>query len=522
MKLGAHALPCALPLQLAGHGPRHACRCAFTDPDNAFPPTFARTNTSNPPYSAHIARQARRQAPIAATATDYDDFDDWLPFPSPSEPSTPKASCYGCGVGLQVDDSLAPGFVEIERLELKRRHRQQNTLLCARCQALSNGAMIPGVADFQQLKSAADASSPSLGFNAKALATPDQLRDQLKEVRSSRALVVLLVDLLDASGSLLGRVRDLVGGNPIIAIGTKADLLPAGFDTDEVEEWLIGALAFKKISVDSVHIVSARTGDGVAQAVGALRRARLGRDVYVMGAANVGKSSFVRSLVKDMSSMRSRQYDPLAPGAAKHLPVESAMPGTTLRTIPLQVFSSGGTLYDTPGLHLHHRVPHILSPQENKELHPRKRLRGFVTPPIDQPGSETEEEPLISYSWGGLARFDVLECPPGTRLVFYGPAALRVAAMGDTEGEAFGAASVEARGGLRPVREVALPVESGAFEAVGDVAVSGVPGWVTVVAGPVRRGLKDTVRLRVWAPVGTEAYARPPLPVPLPERVFEI
>lgn len=27
-----------------------------------------------------------------------------------------------------------------------------------------------------------------------------------------------------------------------------------------------------------------------------------------------------------------------------------------------QVFASGGMLYDTPGLHLHHRVPHLLTP----------------------------------------------------------------------------------------------------------------------------------------------------------------
>lgn len=45
--------------------------------------------------------------------------------------------------------------------------------------------------------------------------------------RLPRCMVVLLVDLLDASGSFLPRVRDLVGRNPIILIGTKADLLPA-------------------------------------------------------------------------------------------------------------------------------------------------------------------------------------------------------------------------------------------------------------------------------------------------------
>ena len=375
-----------------------------------------------------------------------------------------QANCYGCGVPLQISDTQTPGYVEPEKFALKRRHRQLNQLLCARCQALSNGEMIPGVADFQQLVQIEklnvaeggqeENSSFQLktGFTAKSLVTPEQLREQLRNVRTSRALVVLLVDLLDASGSLLGRVRDLVGGNPIIVIGTKVDLLPAGTDPDQVEEWLQRALEFKRIVAESVHVVSSRTGDRVPQAVGAVRKARMGRDVYIMGAANVGKSSFVRALVKDMSSMKSRQYDPLAPQRVKHLPVESAMPGTTLKTIPLEVFSSGGTLFDTPGLHLHHRVPHMLTPEENKELHPRKRLRAHVPPsPADLgalgrqsasgggaigaavKGVNTENSsisvPIASYTWGGLARIDVISCPPETQFVFYGPAALKVQSM---------------------------------------------------------------------------------------------
>lgn len=38
---------------------------------------------------------------------------------------------------------------------------------------------------------------------------------------------------------------------------------------------------------------------------------------------------------------------------------------------------------DTPGVHLHHRLPHLLSPEELKELHPRKRLRPYY-PPLPQ------------------------------------------------------------------------------------------------------------------------------------------
>lgn len=42
------------------------------------------------------------------------------------------------------------GYVERERYETKLRHRQLGQLLCHRCQELSNGAMIPAVADFAQ------------------------------------------------------------------------------------------------------------------------------------------------------------------------------------------------------------------------------------------------------------------------------------------------------------------------------------------------------------------------------------
>ena len=199
------------------------------------------------------------------------------------------------------------GYVTAERYELKQRHRQLDQLLCRRCQELSNGAMIPAVADFaQRVGAAAEAAaagaegggSGGRGWEGKRLVQPEELRAQLAMVKGQRALVVLLVDLLDASGSFLGRVRDLVGGNPIILVGTKADLLPAGADPAAVADWLAGAAAAKRISVAGVRLVSARTGGGMAAAVAEIRRERRGRDVYVVGAANVGKSAFIRALVR--------------------------------------------------------------------------------------------------------------------------------------------------------------------------------------------------------------------------------
>lgn len=56
----------------------------------------------------------------------------------------------------------------------------------------------------------------------RPLVTPQQLRDQLLVIREKAAVVVLLVDLLDASGSFLAKLRTLTGRNPIVLIGTKA------------------------------------------------------------------------------------------------------------------------------------------------------------------------------------------------------------------------------------------------------------------------------------------------------------
>ncbi len=38
---------------------------------------------------------------------------------------------------------------------------------------------------------------------------------------------MLLVDLMDASGSFLPRVRDLVGKNPVVLVGTKVRRSPS-------------------------------------------------------------------------------------------------------------------------------------------------------------------------------------------------------------------------------------------------------------------------------------------------------
>lgn len=86
-------------------------------------------------------------------------------------------------------------------------------------------------------------------------------------------------------------------------------------------------------------------------------------------------------------------------------------------------------------------------------------------------------------------------------------------AQGNPEDDSlsFGKSSVELRGGLTLGREFEL-LASGVVTRVGDISVSGVCGWVSIIV-PYGGGI---VRGRVFVPKGVQAYLRPPIPVPSP------
>ena len=162
-----------------------------------------------------------------------------------------------------MDEPSAAGFVEADRYELKAQHRQLKLLLCRRCRSLSHGEILPAVVE-GRLKAAApvDVAAPAANTEATdgadagadaggvsfgiGVTTPEQLRAELRPLKDLKVLAVLLVDVTDVTGSFLPRVRDLIGGNPIVLVGTKADLLPKGTDGQKVLHWMVERLTGRK------------------------------------------------------------------------------------------------------------------------------------------------------------------------------------------------------------------------------------------------------------------------------------
>ncbi|KAK4489424.1 hypothetical protein RD792_005233 [Penstemon davidsonii] len=436
----------------------------------------------------------------------------------PSSSTAP--SCYGCGAPLHTSESDSPGYVEPEVYNLKKKHKQLRTVLCGRCRLLSHGHMITAVGG--------NGGYPG----GKQFVTAEELREKLSHLRHENVLIVKLVDIVDFNGSFLARIRDLAGANPIILVITKVDLLPKGTDFNCVGDWVVEATMKKKLNVLSVHLTSSKSLVGITGVISEIQREKKGRDIYILGSANVGKSAFINALLKMLS-----YKDPVAAAARKYKPIQSAVPGTTLGPIQIEAFLGGGKLFDTPGVHLHHRQAAVVHSEDLPVLAPRSRLRGqsFPNPQLDNSiADKIRTNGLAGFSifWGGLVRIDFIKVLPETSFTFYGPKALQLHVVPTEEADEFYRKEVgilltpptdiqkaESWMGLESKRELQLEYQDIDRPAC-DVAISGL-GWISVE--PFSKSLRSSessaveatgeIALTVHVPKPVEIFIRSPLPV---------
>ncbi|AQK61232.1 embryo defective 14 [Zea mays] len=419
------------------------------------------------------------------------------------------ASCYGCGAPLQTAEEAAPGYVDPDTYQLKKRHHQLRTVLCGRCKLLSHGHMVTAVGGHG-------------GYpGGKKFVSAEQLREKLSYLRHEKALIVKLVDIVDFNGSFLARVRDFAGANPIILVITKVDLLPRDTDLNCIGDWVVESVVKKKLNVLSVHLTSSKSLVGITGVISEIHQERKGRDVYILGSANVGKSAFISAMLRTMA-----YKDPVAAAAQKYKPIQSAVPGTTLGPIQIEAFLGGGKLYDTPGVHLHHRQAAVIHADDLPSLAPQSRLKGRCFP-----ANDTDVELSgNSLFWAGLVRIDVIKALPRSRLTFYGPKKLKINMVPTTEADQFyetevgvtltpptGKERAEGWTGLQGVRELKIKYEERDRPAC-DIAISGL-GWISVEPSGVPSNSAEEVydggelHLVVHVPKPVEVFMRPPLPV---------
>ena len=282
--------------------------------------------------------------------------------------------CVGCGAEVLNDGSAATEMaggtkaasrseessVSNNRKKQKSRYtdiwdQNRSSFLCNRCKQLQKGDI------FAAYDSLRDVSSKVF-------------EDQLQYIVNRRrfGLALMVVDVTDAEHTVVKNLRRIIRKTPVILIFNKVDLMPrfSHSDRTKLERKIQKSHG---ITLAGSYAVSAATGQGMlALAIGLLERLR-GRDVFCLGAANVGKSTLVQRLARICSK---HLYLKGSAGAAnkRRSAIEnmsvttSHLPGTTLQAVRIPCFpSKGHALWDTPGIINSRAVQYSLFPSHLME-----------------------------------------------------------------------------------------------------------------------------------------------------------
>jgi 30S ribosome assembly GTPase len=262
-------------------------------------------------------------------------------------------TCAGCGVEIQTEDKQALGYAPKSALE-------RDVIICQRCFRLTHYNEVQDVS-----------------------LTDDDFLNLLNTLGHTDSLIVKVVDIFDFNGSWLPGLHRFVGNNNVLLVGNKVDLLPKSLKRNRLINWMKKSAKENGLKPVDVLLMSADKGEGVLEIASEIDRLRDGRDVYVVGCTNVGKSTFINRIIKEFG------------GDTEQLITTSHFPGTTLDMIDIPL-DDGSALYDTPGIINHHQMAHFVDKKELKEITPKKEIKPMVF--------QLNEGQTLYF--GGVARFD--------------------------------------------------------------------------------------------------------------------
>ncbi|XP_062404795.1 nitric oxide-associated protein 1 [Sardina pilchardus] len=235
--------------------------------------------------------------------------------PDPDQPAS-DTPCSGCGALMHCADPGIPGYIASEKYASLMDEGTLSKATCQRCYLLTN--------------------------HHKALnvtMSKEAYRDIVRTVKPQKALVLLIVDLLDLPDSIVPDLPELVGPNKnIVILGNKVDLLPGDSQNylSRIKKRLKQYCAEAGIpagDVTDVHLISAKTGYGIEKLVSRLQLLwRYKGDVYLVGTANAGKSTLFNTLLES-DYCKSRASDAIRKATI------SPWPGTTLNLLKFPIIN---------------------------------------------------------------------------------------------------------------------------------------------------------------------------------------
>lgn len=365
--------------------------------------------------------------------------------------SQASLSCAGCGVQLQSEKPELAGF-------LPEAAMGREPVICQRCFRIKNYNEASSVAIDQ-----------------------DDFLKLLGSIGSTDSLVVHIVDLYDFEGSLISGLQRFVGNNPVLLVVNKIDLLPKAMNVNRLRNWVQKQAKEEGLRTVDVVLCSAKRNMGFEHVIEALDKYRNGRDVYVVGATNVGKSTLINRLIRDYSDMEREL-------------TTSRYPGTTLDAVHIPL-DDDKSIIDTPGIVYSSRMTEVVPRSFLSSLLPDKPIKPLVY-------QLNSGQTLFI---GSLVRFDFVE---GDRqsFTFYLSNALNIhrtkleradELYADHRGQLLGGPTLEELETIPAWTRHSLRVKRGENK---DVFISGL-GWIQINGS-------GGALLEIYAPKGVKVMLR--------------
>lgn len=264
--------------------------------------------------------------------------------------------CIGCGSTLQTIDENKEGYISEETLT---KHREM--AYCKRCYQIQHYGKVT-----------------RLPFDLH------RYKKQMSRIKKERAKVLLIIDVLDIYGCFNPVIIDAISESEVIILINKVDVLPKGIKIAKIEN-RVREIAYEKgLNVKKVVNISALKSQNVIQVIDwILKEAK--QNVYLVGLANSGKSTFLNAVIKKYFN------------ETKDIITTSYVHGTTydLIKIPLE---DNINLIDTPGLISNSQYSYYLTDKSMKIINPKKYLKPTIY--------QLNDNQTVYI--GGLFRLDIL------------------------------------------------------------------------------------------------------------------
>lgn len=267
--------------------------------------------------------------------------------------------CIGCGALLQLDQPHAVGY--IPAASLAKQAQDLSHVYCQRCFQLRH---------YNRL--------------SQTTVDADHFLAILNHLGTTPSLVVHVIDLFDVEGSFIEGLNRFVGTSDVIVIGNKADLIPKSVKRTKLVRWLEHRCKQSGLKPVATLVTQKKDANSLEEIMTTLKKWQKNRDIVVVGAANVGKSTLLNRLLHEMGNLTD-------------VITTSKFPGTTLDRIEIPL-DDGHSLIDTPGIMGTQQISHLLAPEQLSLTTPQKVLR----PKTFQLG------PGQTLFLAGLVRLDVL------------------------------------------------------------------------------------------------------------------